>query len=369
MVKTSHIIEFLEHSLADISKQSSWDFSGNQVFTGDKAVSKVALSLDPAKEIIEKAIKEGCELLITHHPLFFRKIKGLDISSKDAEKAVIAVRGGLDILSYHTNLDIALGGLNDYICELLGFPAEASPLSCEGSLPLYKLSIFVPYDYKDTVFNAVTSAGAGSIGNYSACGFMSEGVGLFTPNEHAVPFIGSHNEKVIADEVKIETVVYQKDLKRVVKAMMDAHPYEEPAFDIIRLEKGADYGFGRICRSSAPLTLENFIEMIKLKLGVSDIKTNMRHIQPFAEFAVCTGSGASLWREALNKNIRVLLTGDLKYHDALEAKESGVCIIDAGHQGTEEIYMDRLGEILKNKFNIEIKIYKQDLQILHWGNY
>lgn len=368
MIKISDIINYLEYSFTDISAQSKWDFSGKQVYTGDKEISKIALSLDAKEDIVEKAIKEGCELLITHHPIFFHESKGININKPVDRKVVKAIKGGLDILSYHTNLDMACDGLNDYICELLNAKMDKGFLSYEGSQPLYKVAVFVPYDYKDEVFNAMTSNGAGSIyGKYSSCGFIAEGAGLFTPNDEAKPFIGSANEPQIVDEVKIETVVLKKHLHKVIAAMLEAHPYEEAAYDIIELHNKLDYGFGRTAALDKEYSLQEFIKLIQDKLNIKHIITNMKDIKPFSRFGVCTGSGASLWKDALNKGVNVLLTGDLKYHDALDAYEAGVCIIDATHQATEEIYMNRLAEIIKKQFNIEVKVLKQEQQLICWG--
>ena len=368
MVKTSDIINYLEYSFTDISMQSKWDFSGKQIFTGDKEISKIALSLDAKENIIEEAVKKGCELLITHHPIFFHESKGININNINDRKTIKAIKGGLDILSYHTNLDMAFNGTNDYICELLDAKIDKGFLSYEGSMPLYKLSVFVPYDYKDDVFAAITSCGAGSIyGNYSACGFIAEGAGLFTPLDNANPFVGTINEPQIVDEVKIETVVLKKHLNAVIKAMIEAHPYEEPACDIIEMHNKIDYGFGRTALLNKEYSLPEFISLIQEKLNIKYITTNMKYIKPFTRFAVCTGSGTSLWKDALKKGVNVLLTGDMKYHDALDAFEAGVCVIDATHQATEEIYMGRLAEIIKKQFNIEVIVLKQEQQLICWG--
>ena len=336
MATTNEIIHFLENGFADISKQSKWDFSGKQVFTGDKEITKIALSLDAKYNIIEKAIEKGCELLITHHPLFFHECKGIDVTNLNYKKAVTAIKGNLDILSYHTNIDIADNGTNDYICS--------------------------------QVFNAITNAGAGSLyGNYSSCGFIAEGAGLFTPLENAKPFVGEVLEPQVVDEVKIETIVLKKDINNVIKAMKEAHPYEEAAYDIIKLENNLPYGFGRIAALNKTYSLKEFVSFVKEKLNITNINTNMEDTSPFNKIAVCTGSAASLWQDALKKGVNVLLTGDMKYHDALDAYENGVCIIDAGHQGTEEIYMNHLSEILKKQFNIEVIVLKQETQIINWG--
>lgn len=227
---------------------------------------------------------------------------------------------------------------------------------------------FVPYDYKDTVFSAIVEQGAGSVSEkYSACGFISEGIGTFKPEKNANPFIGSIEEASIVDEVKIETIVNKKDIHNVLNAMIKAHPYEEVAYDLVKLENNIPYGFGRICSLDRQWNIDEFISNIQSKLNIKYLRSNMKDIDAFDKFAVCTGSGASLWKDALKKGVKVLLTGDLKYHDALDAYNQGICIIDAGHQETEEIYMEYLAEIIKDKFNIEVKVFKQTQKIIYWG--
>ena len=169
------------------------------------------------------------------------------------------------------------------------------------------------------------------------------------------------------DEVKIETVVFKKHLHKVISAMLKAHPYEKAAYDIIELHNKLNYGFGRTATLDKEYSLQEFIKLLQDKLNIKHIITNMKYIKPFSRFGVCTGSGSSLWKDALNKGVNVLLTGDLKYHDALDAYEAGVCIIDATHQATEEIYMNRLAEIIKKQFNIEVKVLKQEQQLICWG--
>lgn len=365
--KITDIIKFFENEFADIRKQSEWDFSGVQVYTGDRPVSKIALSLDPAEDTIKKAIDEGCELLITHHPLFFRKSQGINITKSVDRRAIEAIRGGLDILSYHTNFDMAPGGTSDYICELLGFETEKGNISKEGTLPLYRLEVYVPLDYKDKVFDAVSKAGAGRIGNYTDCGFTVEGKGTFKPNDKASPFIGKAGVQEVADEIKIEMVTEEKYLSAAIKAMLTAHPYEEPAYASIKLNNGLDYGFGKVCKLPHPYTISEFINHLKNTFKTDLIRTNMEDIAPFTLAAVCTGSGSSFWSDCKKRGVSVLVTGDMKYHEAVDAAESGVCIIDIGHQASEEIFMNRVSLLLKEKFKVKTFVYNKKMQMISWG--
>lgn len=365
--KNRDIINFFENEFSDIRKQSEWDFSGMQVYSGDKPVTKIALSLDPTEEVIESAINEGCELLITHHPLFFRPSKGLDFSKSVDRRAIKAIKGGLDILSYHTNFDMASGGTSDYLCSLLGFKTEKGFISKEGAIPLYSLSVYVPESHKDSVFNALTKAGGGAIGDYKDCGYFINGQGTFLPKENASPFIGKAGQKEVVQETKIEITVEEKYLGKAINAMIEAHPYETPAFNVVKLENGLDYGFGKVCDLGKEYTLSSFIDLLKSKLENTCVRTNMEDIKPFCKIGVCTGSGASMWKDCKKLGLSVLLTGDMKYHDALDATEGGVCVIDAGHQATEEIYMRRVSEILQENFNVKTIVYNTKKQMISWG--
>lgn len=363
MVNSQELIDYLEHSLFDISKQSTWDFSGKQIFLGRRHISKVALSLDPTKKSILKAISEGCEVLITHHPLFFNGLKGVTISNPLAEKAILAIQNKLDIYSYHTNVDISPNGTNDYIAKLLGFETEAGFLSYEGENALYKISVFVPYDNKDAVFSAMAESHAGESDKYYGAAFISEGVGVFTPKDGSNPHIGEIGEKGLVDEVKIEMLVKKEHLQNVISAMLKVHPYEEPAYDIISLQNNDKYGFGKILRLGREYSLEEFASLVKKKLSLDILRSNMKSIPNFDRVALCTGSGASTWKDAKAKGVSVLLTGDLKHHDALDAFEAGVCILDATHHLTEEVFLNRLKEQILEKFQIEVKIYKEEPSI------
>ncbi len=357
----------MEHELTDIRTQSKWDFSGKQVFTGDKLITKVALSLDVNTAIINKAIDMGCELLITHHPLFFRESKGILADRKQDAIAIKAIQNGLDILSYHTNLDIADKGTSAYICELLGGRVEDGFLSLEGSIQLYKIAVYVPYDNRDEVFEALTTAGAGKAKNYENCGYMSEGVGMFTPLDGANPHIGDIGTKALVDEVKLECIIDTKHLHKAISAMIKAHPYEEPAYEVIKLENSKNYGFGKVATLEKEYDLQSFIEHIKLHLNIDSVRTNINNVEKFCKYAVCTGSGASVWKDCLKAGVNVLVTGDMKYHDAVDAAEAGVCIIDAGHQATEQIYMKKLEALLRENFEVEIIHEDITQKIFNWG--
>jgi len=99
-----------------------------------------------------------------------------------------------------------------------------------------KLVVFVPQDHLEQVRLAICNAGAGKIGNYDQCAFMTSGIGTYRPLEGAKPFKGEVGKVERAGEARLEVTVEEKDLKTVIKAMKKAHPYEEVAYDVYKLE-------------------------------------------------------------------------------------------------------------------------------------
>ena len=357
------IIKFFNLLLNNQTRQYDWDNSGIQIYLGNNEITRVGLSLDPSKSVIDQAINEGCELLITHHPFFFSGQKSIKADTVTGDKTIKAIQNNLNIISYHTSYDLADYGLNDYIADKL----EADIISDfikEGEEAYFKFVIYVPVDYAEKFVEIIGNNGGGHIGNYSHCTFSTEGKGTFKPLENSNPFIGTQGNLEKTDEVKIETIVAAGNLNKLLSATLKAHPYEEPAYDIYPLKQSKPYGLGRICKFKQEINLDRFLNIVSEKLNISDIRHNCNDLSlTFDKFAVVTGSGASLWKKCLNKGIKVYLTGDLKYHEALDAAEEGINIIDAGHFETERIFTEYLSELIEKEFNIETIILNEEAKI------
>jgi len=366
VTKVKDILNFLERGYADITRQYDWDNSGKQLILSDQKIEKAALALDPAEKVIDKAIEEGCGLLITHHPLFFGRIKSLDVSKAFDRKVIKAIRAGLSIVSAHTSLDLADYSLNDHICKILNVDS-VSPFIKEGAHAYVKYTVFVPETHADAVRDAMEKAGAGHIGNYSGCSFSIKGEGRFRPGENTDPFIGTKGEQEVVQEIRIESIIDKRKVSALHDSVTAAHPYEEVAHDIYTLEMGEDYGLGRVGSFGNPLDAEDFLKLVKEKLGADTLRLNMKPDgKKIGKFAVVTGSGASLWNKCMAFGVDILLTGDMKHHDALDASENGIMIVDAGHFETEKIFMGYLGEVIRQNFNIDIVNIEEDPSIINW---
>ncbi len=207
--------------------------------------------------------------------------------------------------------------------------------------------VFVPCGYEGQVADALFKAGAGQVGDYDRCAFRTAGTGSFRPGAGTDPFLGRQGEVEVVREVRLETIFPRELLNRVIERMTRAHPYEEVAYDLIPLaNRRLDVGLGRIGRLPRPLTLGDFAASVKSALQVADLRMVGEAGRQVVKVALCGGSGASLIAEAVRQGADVLVTGDVKYHEARNAESQGVALIDAGHFATERIMVQGLAETL-----------------------
>jgi dinuclear metal center YbgI/SA1388 family protein len=251
------------------------------------------------------------------------------------------------VVCAHTNLDRGRNGLNDWLAARLGV-ADAKPLAMGGEL--LKLVVFVPAGYENQVADALFAAGAGEVGRYDRCAFRSLGVGTFRPGPGTTPFIGREGETETVREVRLETVVPREAAGRTVERILKAHPYEEVAYDLVPLaNRRSDVGLGRIGRLERTLTLGEFAAEVKKVLAVNSLRLVGDFGRKMGKVALCGGSGASLLAEAVRQGADVLVTGDVKYHEAQNAESQGIALIDAGHFATEHLMVAELSRVLRQE--------------------
>lgn len=333
------------HGLYPPDLAEDWDNVGLHVGDPTAQVSRVLVALDPTEASIEAAQQKDCQALLTHHPLILRPLHNITPSDETGRAILAAVRNNLSLISAHTNLDSAKHGLNDWLANRLGLQ-QCHPLS-EAAVELVKLAVFVPHEHAEAVAEAMFKAGAGHVGNYSHCSFRIAGEGSFRPGEGSQPFIGEVGEDERVEEVRIEAILPRRLSAKVVDKLCRAHPYEEVAFDIYPLHNRlAGAGLGRIGSLSEGTTLAAFADRVKQALGVSSLRRVGEPDQPVRKVAVCGGSGASLLAAADRYGADLLVTGDLKYHDARQAQQRGVALLDAGHFATEQLAVAGMAEAL-----------------------
>ncbi len=300
-MKLSDLIAAMEE-IASTKYAESWDNVG--LLAGDPAqdVSKVMLTIDYTLAVAEEARRENCDAVISYHPPIFEAIKRVTAPSLIFD----AIRRGVAIYSPHTALDVAEGGTNDFLADVLGM-TERGPLKVAATkASQYKLATFVPEEAVERVSEAMFAAGAGRIGAYSACSFRSAGTGTFLGDESTNPAVGKKGVMERQPEIRVETVVPISAIDAVIRALRDSHPYEEPAFDLNQLAAAPDgVGIGRVATMPAT-SREGIFEKIKGALGVKQLLIAGPTTGSITRAACCAGAGGSLIADALRRESETL---------------------------------------------------------------
>ena len=346
-MKIADVINTLEQ-LAPLSLQEDYDNAG--LITGNALwnCEGILCSLDATEEIIEEAKARNCNLVVTHHPIVFKGLK--KITGKNyVEKAIIsAIKNDVALYAIHTNLDNVIDGVNNRIADKLNL------LNCKILLPkqnlLMKLYTFVPIDYAEQVRTALFNAGAGNIGNYSESSFNAEGTGTFKGDKNTNPFVGEQGKRHEEHEIKVEVIfpVYLK--QNIIKALIQSHPYEEAAYDIVPLSNEfQNIGSGLVGELKNEMSENDFLSIIKKQFNLKVIKHTKLLNKPIKKIALCGGAGSFLINNALTANADIYITSDIKYHEFFDANNQ-MLIADIGHWESEQFTIDLLHEVLQAKF-------------------
>lgn len=342
------VVNWLER-LAPPHLAESWDAVGLQVGDGWAPVRRVLTALTVTPDVVRQARELEADLIVAHHPLLFRPLKAVSFTSRTGAVLASLIKEGIALYVAHTNLDAAPGGVNDGLARRLELE-DAVPLVPKPRTRQYKLVTFVPLDHKRAVMEAMAEAGAGVIGQYSHCSFSAAGVGTFRPLAGANPFIGTVGELEEVEEARLEMLVDEERLSAAVQALLKAHPYEEAAYDIYPLEPAKkEAGIGRVGRLKRPMTAEEAVAHVKSALGLAGVRLAGARRERVEKVAVVGGSGGSFVEAAAARGADLLVTGDVDYHDADEARFCGLMVIDAGHFGTERHVPYDLREYLESQ--------------------
>ena len=346
-MKIRDVVASLE-SLAPLSLQEGYDNAG--LITGDENANctGIVISLDATEAVIDEAIKKGCNLIVSHHPIVFSGLK--KITGKNyVQKAVIkAIKNDVALYAIHTNLDNILNGVNGRIANLLELK-NISVLAPKES-QLKKLYTFVPVANAEKVRQAIFDAGGGHIGDYEECSFNAEGTGTFKGGANTDPYAGKPGERHRENEIKVEVIFPAWLESRIIKNLLAAHPYEEVAYDVIKLEnKFSSIGSGITGELTQPMDENGFLKNVKEKFNLKVIKHTQLRNEPVNKVAVCGGAGSFLISSALAAGVDFYITSDIKYHEFFDANNKMV-ITDIGHYESEQFTINLLQEFLEQKF-------------------
>lgn len=326
---------------------ADWDAIGISVGGGNPLVERLMLALTPSLAVIEQAISQECQLLVAHHPFLFRAIKRIDPATAQGKAIQLALRHDLTIYGIHTNLDATRPGVSDILAERLGL-GQLQVLAPSHSEALVKLATFAPSSHVPALIEALSEAGAGQIGDYSRCSFRTAGTGTFLPGDRARPFVGTPGRLAEEAEERLEMRLPATRLTAALEALLRTHPYEEVAYDVYPLtNSGESFGIGRIGDLEAPISLSELSERIRTALQADGLRVLGDPARLIQRVAVAGGSCGDMWDKAVQAGADAFVTGDIRYHDALDAHEAGLAMLDAGHWATEWPSLDLLENRLR----------------------
>jgi dinuclear metal center YbgI/SA1388 family protein len=346
-MKIAEIVSFLE-SLAHPSLQENYDNAGLLTGMNSWECTGVICSLDATEEVVLEAIEKKCNLVIAHHPIIFGGLKKLNGKNYVEKTIITAIKNDIAIYAIHTNLDNVISGVSGRMGKMLGLN-KMTVLSPKKEV-LKKLFTFVPIQKAKEVREAIFSAGAGHIGNYSECSFNAPGTGTFKAEEGAEPFVGKKGEQHQEEEIKMEMVFPSYLEPKIIAALLAAHPYEEPAFDLVQLtNQHAGTGTGIIGELDDSKDEKVFLAYLKKVFGLEVIRHTALLGKPVKRVALCGGAGSFLVSNALASGADVFITADMKYHEFFDAN-GRMIIADIGHYESEQFTIGLLAEFLEQKF-------------------
>lgn len=359
-------ISALLNKLAPYKTAYDFDNVGLLLGDGERSVSKMMLSLDAAPEVVEQAITANVQLLITHHPLIFKAVKNITTDNPNGRMILRLIENKIALIALHTNLDIARDGVNDMLANLAGLD-EVYTVADNCQKEFVKLSLFAPVTHSKHIIDLLDSLQIEIFSNYQSCSFTTTGTGRFKPLNGANPFVGAVQELCSLAEDKIEFVLPRVSVEEVIGKVKVIHPYEQMAYDVTVVDSPClSHGILRIGKLPISITASEFAAQLKQNMGLDYVLLNNPDKQ-IVTVAVCGGTGAAFIEAAKRAGADALLTGDVKYHEAQNAKYLDLALIAIGHQQSEQPIMKLLTNNLSKQAalkDIQIILAKQD-KILH----
>jgi dinuclear metal center YbgI/SA1388 family protein len=350
------ITQILE-DFAPLSLQESYDNAGLIVGSKNAKVNGILVSLDITEEVIDEAIALGYNLIVAHHPIVMGGLKRFNGNSYVERSVIKAIKNDIAIYACHTNADSVMQGVNGKIADKIGLTNQQ--ILAPKHQTLIKLVTFAPEGNAEDVRTALFKAGAGHIGNYDSCSFNTAGEGTFRGNAQSNPFAGKAGELHTENEIRIETIFPSYLKNKVIRALIEEHPYEEVAYDLYPLEnEWAQVGSGMIGTLPNPEDEITFLKRIKEIFQCGTIKYTPLLNNPVQKIALCGGAGSFLLGKAKALGADVFISGDFKYHQFFDA-ENSIVIADIGHFESEQFTKEVFFELLTKKIpNFAIRLSK-----------
>lgn len=346
-MKINEVISVLE-AAAPPSLQESYDNAGLITGSPEWTCTGILCSLDATEAVVREAIDKKCNLVVAHHPIIFGGLKKINGKNYVEQTIITAIKNDIAIYAIHTNLDNMQDGVNGMMAKKLGL--QQTRILAPKAATLKKIVTFVPEAQADMLREALFAAGAGRIGDYTGCSFNAAGTGTFRPGDEARPFAGEKGKWHQEPEIKME-MIFEAHLEgKMIATLRAAHPYEEPAFDILSLSNPhPERGSGLVGELAANWEEARFLALLKEVFGTPVLRHSALRGQPIRKVAICGGAGSFLIVNALSAGVDAYITSDLKYHEFFDANDR-LLLVDVGHYESEQYTMDLLQELLAQKF-------------------
>ncbi|MCB9236173.1 MAG: Nif3-like dinuclear metal center hexameric protein [Bacteroidia bacterium] len=337
----------------------SYDNVGLLVGDPNMEVTGALVNLDMTEDVVDEAIVKGMNMVIAHHPIWFTGRKRLNGEDYVSRVIIKAVKNDIALYATHTNLDNVYTGVNAMMARKLGLQ-NATILRPKGEI-LQKLTVYVPVENRMQVLEAMWGAGAGRIGNYDQASFSSTGTGSFRPLEGANPHIGGVGAYEEVNEARVEVVFPFWLQGAVVRAMKNAHPYEEVAYEVMATQNEvASLGSGMVGDLPEPLSKADFLKMVKETFRCGGIRYSDCEQETIQRVALCGGSGSFLIPDARRAGADALVTGDITYHKFFD-NEGKFLLLDIGHYESEQFTQELIYNFISEKFpNFAIRLSEVD---------
>jgi dinuclear metal center YbgI/SA1388 family protein len=364
MLTVAAVIEYLER-FAPPHLAADWDNVG--LLLGDRGarVQRVMTCLTVTPEVAAEAVESKARLIVTHHPVLFRAVKRLTTANPEGRMLLALIRAGVAVYSPHTAFDNTAGGINDALARRLGL-ADVTALRRREGPRQCKVVVFVPDSDLGRVSDAMFSAGAGHIGQYSECSFRLAGTGTFFGSDEANPTVGQKGRREEVSEWRLEAVCPDDKVEQVVNALRRAHSYEEPAYDVYPLRPTrTPAGEGRLGKRKT--TLGELAQAVKAAVSAAAVQAVGDPAQAVERVAVVCGAGGEFLHDALRTRADVLVTGELRFHDYLTAQAQGLALLLPGHYATERFGVEELAGRLKEQWpELEVWASRRERDPVQW---
>jgi dinuclear metal center YbgI/SA1388 family protein len=347
---------------------ADWDSVGLVCGDPGEHVESVTIAVDATAAVVADVPDRS--LLLAHHPLLLR---GVDTVSADTAKGALLhrlIRGGSALFTAHTNADAASPGVSDALADALGLTVEGV-LSPAAGPALDKWVVYVPGQHADVVRKALFEAGAGHVGDYSHCCWSVEGIGQFLPHDGANPTIGRVGAVEQVREQRVEVIAQSRLRAAVLAAMRRAHPYEEPAFDVIELANlPSGVGIGRICSLPTPEPLSAFVSRVADALPPTSwgVRAAGDPAATVSRVALCGGAGDSLLDAVSAAGVQAYLTADVRHHPADEfLRRCDVALVDVAHWASEQPWCGQVARLLAQHFGDSLPVHVSAVRTDPWN--